>query len=98
MKKGNIIGELTNKISEIIRILEEVSKNDVFVKSRLCLLKAYFNLIKGRQNWVKANVRAAKKYATRQSNKMDFAWIIQNERVILYRERLSVSCSSDWIG
>lgn len=81
VKKYQESDELMEKILKIIKLLENKSKINIFIKPRLYLLKAYFSIMKNENFSKTLNLYKAKKLAKYHSNLMDVAWIIQNDKV-----------------
>lgn len=82
MKRADQLAVLMNDIESIVNVLQRVAKTAPFIKPRLYVLKAYFEIVHGRKLSAMRYLRKGSKYAMRQGNIMMLAWIRQNERVI----------------
>ena len=81
MKKAEQLAPLLDDIESIVGVLERVSKVAIFIKPRLCMLKAHLEFLRGRKISALRRVAEGSKCAERQGNFMMLAWIRQNEMV-----------------
>ncbi|KYN20825.1 Adenylate cyclase type 10 [Trachymyrmex cornetzi] len=94
-KYSNELQDLVQDISKIRKCLKNISKYARFIKSRLYLLMAYLNVLRGRKSSTRIYLYEARKFAILQENQLMKAWIIQNRRT--WRERIYNNMARYWL-
>ncbi|XP_018349261.1 PREDICTED: adenylate cyclase type 10-like [Trachymyrmex septentrionalis] len=94
-KYSNESQDLVQDISKIRKCLKNISKYARFIKSRLYLLMAYLNVLRGYKSNTQIYLYKARKFAILQQNQLMKAWIMQNKRT--WREKIYNNMAQYWL-